>query len=133
MLRQRRTADLGKWILRLAAAVLGTVLALAVFVNFEIFEVRTTAMLPVLEPGMRVLVQSCDADDVELGDIVLFEAEFYDFDTQDGLRSVRMVSGMNGDKVRLSCSPEAVYGDELTIEADKILGKVILWERKNAN
>lgn len=119
--------------MRILAAATGILLAIVVFMNFEIFEIKTTAMLPVLEPGMCVLVQRCDASDVSVGDLVLYEAAAYDFDTQDGLMAVRMVSGKKDGKFRLSCSEEAVYGEETAVDGEKIWGKVILWERKNAS
>lgn len=124
---------MGRQILRITAAATGILLAIVVFMNFEIFEIKTTAMMPVLEPGMCVLVQRCDASEVELGDLVLYEAAAYDFDTQDGLMAIRMVSGEKDGKFRLSCSEEAVYGREIAVDGEKIWGKVILWERKNAS
>lgn len=125
--------SLARCISGIAAVLLGLVLAAVLFGNFEIFEVKSVAMMPILEPGQRVAVKKCGASEVDIGDLVLYEADAYDFDSQEGRKSIRIVSGKKDGKLKLSCSPEAVYGKALTIDEDKILGKVILWERKSEN
>ena len=116
---------------RILAACFGTVLALVVFLNFEIFEIKGVSMLPELMPGQHVLVKKGTADDLNIGDFVLYETPFYDFDSQDGGRGIRKVAGIKDGEVRLSCSPDAVQAQTLTLPKEEILGKVILWQKKN--
>lgn len=113
--------------------LLGVLLAAAVFGNFEFFEIKSVAMMPILEPEQVVLVKRCDASQVGVGDLVLYIADAYDIDSQEGRKSIRIVSGKKDGKLRLSCSAAAVYGIDLTIDEDKILGKVILWEKRSEN
>ena len=116
---------------RILAACFGTALALVVFLNFEIFEIKGVSMLPELMPGQHVLVKKGTADDLNIGDFVLYETPFYDFDSQDGGRGIRKVAGIKDGEVRLSCSPDAVQAQTLTLPKEEILGKVILWQKKN--
>lgn len=116
---------------RILAACFGTALALVVFLNFEIFEIKGVSMLPELMPGQHVLVKKGTADDLKIGDFVLYETPFYDFDSQDGGRGIRKVTGIKDGEVRLSCSPDAVQAQTLTLPKEEILGKVILWQKKN--
>lgn len=125
--------DLAKWLLRCMAALLGVMLAVYCFFNFEFVEIKSVSMMPDLQAGQRVLVKRCVPSEVDTGDLVLYDAPVYDFDTQYGLKGIRRVSGKKDGKFRLSCSPDAVYGEDLTLDEDKIWGKVILWEKKNAN
>lgn len=124
---------MGKWILRLTAAVLGVTTALYFFGNYELYKVESTAMLPILEPGGRVLIKKCEASDISVGDLVLYRTDVYEFDSQEGRKSIRMVSGKKDGCFRLSCSPDAVYGRALTVDGEKLLGKVILWEKGSEN
>lgn len=123
--------ELKRWVARILAACFGTVLALVVFLNFEIFEIKGVSMLPELMPGQHVLVKKGTADDLNIGDFVLYETPFYDFDSQDGGRGIRKVAGIKDGEVRLSCSPDAVQAQTLTLPKEEILGKVILWQKKN--
>lgn len=116
---------------RILAACFGTALAFVVFLNFEIFEIKGVSMLPELMPGQHVLVKKGTADDLNIGDFVLYETPFYDFDSQDGGRGIRKVAGIKDGEVRLSCSPDAVQAQILTLPKEEILGKVILWQKKN--
>ena len=116
---------------RILAACFGTALALIVILNFEIFEIKGVSMLPELMPGQHVLVKKGTADDLNIGDFVLYETPFYDFDSQDGGRGIRKVAGIKDGEVRLSCSPDAVQAQTLTLPKEEILGKVILWQKKN--
>lgn len=113
--------------------LLGAVLAATAFGSFEFFEIKSVAMIPILEPGQMVLVKKCEASQVGVGDLVLYIADAYDIDSQEGRKSIRIVSGKKDGKLRLSCSAAAVYATDLMIDEDKILGKVILWERKSEN
>lgn len=124
-------AELKKWTARIVAACFGTALALALFLNFEIFEIEGVSMLPELMPGQHVLVKKGTADNLSVGDLVLYETPFYDFDSQNGGKSVRKVTGIKDGEVRLSCSPDAVQAQTLTLPKEEILGKVILWQKKN--
>ena len=123
--------ELKRWVARILAACFGTALALVVFLNFEIFEIKGVSMLPELMPGQHVLVKKGTADDLKIGDFVLYETPFYDFDSQDGGRGIRKVTGIKDGEVRLSCSPDAVQAQTLTLPKDEILGTVILWQKKN--
>lgn len=123
--------ELKRWVARILAACFGTALALVVFLNFEIFEIKGVSMLPELMPGQHVLVKKGTADDLNIGDFVLYETPFYDFDSQDGGRGIRKVAGIKDGEVRLSCSPDAVQAQTLTLPKEEILGKVILWQKKN--
>lgn len=115
------------------AVLLGMALAVTVFRSLEIFEVKSVTMMPILEPGQMVLVKKCEASEVGVGDLVLYTADAYDIDSQEGRKSIRIVSGKKDGKLRLSCSTAVVYGRDLTIDEDNILGKVILWEKKSEN
>lgn len=119
--------------MRLSAAVLGVTAALYFFGNYELYEVEGTAMLPILEPGSRVLIKKCEASDISVGDLVLYRTDVYEFDSHEGRKSIRMVSGKKDGCFRLSCSPDAVYGRSLTVEGEKLLGKVILWKKGSEN
>ena len=123
--------ELKRWVARILAACFGTALAVAAFLNFEIFEIKGVSMLPELMPGQHVLVKKGTADDLNIGDFVLYETPFYDFDSQDGGRGIRKVTGIKDGEVRLSCSPDAVQAQTLTLPKEEILGKVILWQIKN--
>ncbi len=116
---------MGKRILRAGSVLGGIALAAAFYINFEIFEIESIFMYPTLEPGQRLLVQKTAGDSAAEGDLVLFEAPFYDFDTQDGMLAVRRISGISGENVTLKCDAPAVYGDVLTVDRSKIRGKVI--------
>ena len=122
--------ELKRWVARILAACFGTALALIVFLNFEIFEIKGVSMLPELMPGQHVLVKKGTADDLNIGDFVLYETPFYDFDSQDGGRGIRKVAGIKDGEVRLSCSPDAVQAQTLTLPKEEILGKVILWQKR---
>lgn len=116
---------MGKLIFKAGSALGGIVLAAAFYINFEIFEIENIFMYPALEPGQRVLIQKTAADNVTEGDLVLFEAPFYDFDTQDGMLAVRRISRISGKNVTLKCDASVVYGDALTVDRSRIRGKVI--------
>lgn len=116
---------LGKRVLKAGSALGGIALAAALHINFGIFEIESIFMYPTFEPGQRVLVQKTAIGSIEEGDLVLFEAPFYDFDTQDGMLAVRRISRISGETVTLECDAPAVYGDVLTLDRSKIIGKVI--------
>lgn len=123
-----------KFILRACSALAGIALAAAFYLNFEIFEIEKVYMYPALEPGQHVLVSKAaseNIDEINVGDLVLFEAPFYDFDTQDGMLAVRRVSGIRGNTLQLECDAPAVAKDVLTVKSEKVRGKVILWQKKN--
>lgn len=127
---------MAKFILRIGSALAGVALAAAFYLNFEIFAMEKVYMYPTIEPGQHVLVRKAAAEnigDIHVGDLVLFEAPFYDFDTQDGLLAVRRVSGIQGDFLSLECDAPAVAKDVLTVDSGKVRGKVILWQKKNEN
>ena len=117
---------MGKSILKAGSALGGIALAAALYTNFGIFEIESIFMYPTLEPGQRVIVQKTAADNIAEGDLVLFEAPFYDFDTQDGMFAVRRISRISGENIMLECDASAVYGDVLTVDRSKIRGKVIV-------
>lgn len=125
---------MAKFILRACSALAGIALAATFYLNFEIFEIEKVYMYPALEPGQHVLVSKAaseNIDEINIGDLVLFEAPFYDFDTQDGMLAVRRVSGIRGNTLQLECDAPAVAKDVLTVKSEKIRGKVILWQKKN--
>ena len=68
---------MGKWLLRLLAAVLGTGLAAGLFCSFALVRVEGSDMLPTLEPGDYVLVSKWKKDNLAVGDLVLYEAPYY--------------------------------------------------------
>lgn len=125
---------MAKFILRVCSAFAGIGFAIVFYLNFEIFEIEKVYMYPALEPGQHVLVSkaaSADIGNINVGDLVLFEAPFYDFDTQDGMLAVRRVSGIKGNTLQLECDAPAVSKDVLTVKSENVRGKVILWQKKN--
>lgn len=85
---------MAKFFLRTGSAIVGIVLAIVLYMNFGIFEIKTVFMYPALKPGQHVLIHKTSAEQIGIGDLVLFEAPFYDFDTQEGMLAVRRVSGI---------------------------------------
>ena len=89
---------MGKWLLRLLAAVLGTGLAAGLFCSFALVRVEGSDMLPTLEPGDYVLVSKWKKDNLAVGDLVLYEAPYYEIDgARYPLRRV-WASGMAGSR-----------------------------------
>ena len=120
---------MGRGILKAGSALGGIALAAVLYINFGIFEIESIFMYPTFQPGQRVLVQKTVADRAKEGDLVLFEAPFYDFDTQDGMLAIRRISRISGEKVTLICDAPAVYGDALTVDRSKIRGKIIEFKK----
>ena len=122
---------MAKFFLRTGSAIVGIVLAIVLYMNFGIFEIKTVFMYPALKPGQHVLIHKTSAEQISIGDLVLFEAPFYDFDTQEGMLAVRRVSGIKDGTLRLECDAPAVAKDVLAVDEESGRGKVILWQKKN--
>lgn len=89
---------MGKWLLRLLAAVLGTGLAAGLFCSFALVRVEGSDMLPTLEPGDYVLVSKWKKDNLAVGDLVLYEAPYYEIDGARYPRGAWWASGMAGSR-----------------------------------
>ncbi len=110
-------------------AVLGTAAGIAVFTSLTVIQVEGSNMLPVLEPGTRVLVLQdslvTGQPDIQVGDLVLYEAPYYTTDGE-GLHKIRRVTGTRGSWFRLNCDTKTVNDQEILVHAEDIQGKVIL-------
>ena len=114
---------MGKWILRILAAVLGTGLAAGLFCSFALVRVEGSDMLPTLEPGDYVLINKWKKDELAVGDLVLYEAPYYEIDgAQYPLR--RVVGGRDG-WIKVGCDADLVLDGTQMIPAEYVVGTAI--------
>lgn len=112
-------------------SLLGIVVGVIVFSNLKVVQVRSTVMMPELEPGEKILIRKDAAlmgfmgdSQIEVGDLVLYEAPYYTTDGE-GLLKIRRVTGVKGSWLRLDCDVETVSEQEIFVRRDAIKGKVI--------
>ena len=111
---------MGKWLLRLLAAVLGTGLAAGLFCSFALVRVEGSDMLPTLEPGDYVLVSKWKKDNLAVGDLVLYEAPYYEI---DGARyPLRRVVGLRDGWIQVGCDADLVRDSVQLIPAEYVVG-----------
>ena len=121
-------------ILKLAAVLAGAAAALWLFSSFMVIEVESTNMLPLLEPGQKVIASRTDIEEFQQGDLIVYEAPYYCTDGE-GRYIIRCVSGVRNEKIEVTAGTYALeHQDREVIEKDIILGKVIrTWVKENAN
>lgn len=112
-------------------SLLGIVVGVIVFSSLKVVQVRSTVMMPELEPGEKILIRKDSAlmglmgdSQIEVGDLVLYEAPCYTTD-DEGLMKIRRVTGVRGSWLRLDCDAETVSEQEILVRRDAIKGKVI--------
>lgn len=111
------------------AAIIGVAAAVLLFLSAMVVKIEDGSMLPVIEPGDRVIAVRIDlpvgpAPSLYVGDLVVYRAPYYEIGGK-GVYLVRRVSGMNGDMIEV-CGEESLAASEKEIlSKEKILGKVI--------
>lgn len=112
-------------------SLLGIVVGVIVFSSLKVVQVRSTVMMPELEPGEKILIRKDFAlmgfmgeSQIEVGDLVLYDAPYYTTDGE-GLLKIRRVTGVKGGWLRLDCDAETVSDQEILVRRDAIKGKVI--------
>lgn len=111
------------------AAIIGVAAAVLLFLSVMVVKIEDGSMLPVIEPGDRVVAVRMDlpvgpAPSLDVGDLVVYRAPYYEIGGE-GVYLVRRVSGMNGDMIEV-CGEESLAASEKEIlSKEKILGKVI--------
>lgn len=111
------------------AAIIGVAAAVLLFLSAMVVKIEDGSMLPVIEPGDRVIAVRIDlpvgpAPSLDVGDLVVYRAPYYEIGGK-GVYLVRRVSGMNGDMIEV-CGEESLAASEKEIlSKEKILGKVI--------
>ena len=111
------------------SAALGVAAGLAVFASLMLVTVDGSSMLPTLEPGDRVLVRKESVIggplDLEVGDLVLYEAPYYTADGEELLK-IRRITGQRGSWIRLDSELESVAESEVLVRRSEILGEVLV-------
>lgn len=111
------------------AAIIGVAAAVLLFLSVMVVKIEDGSMLPVIEPGERVVAVRMDlpvgtGPSLDVGDLVVYRAPYYEIGGKS-VYLVRRVSGMNGDMIEV-CGEESLAGSEKEIlSKEKILGKVI--------
>jgi len=129
----------GRIFCRILAAAAGIAAAVILFSSFMIVEVEDSTMMPRLMPGQKILVglydrdSAGDRDSLATGDIIIYEAPFYDISGQNRYL-VRRVTGVRNRWIEVDCEAGMTAGAADIIEKEQVLGKVITtWERRNAS
>ena len=111
------------------SAALGVAAGLAVFSSLMLVRMDGSSMLPTLEPGDRVLVRKESVIsgplNLEVGDLVLYEAPYYTADGE-GLLKIRCITGQRGSWIRLDSELESVSESEVLVRRSEILGEVLV-------
>ena len=111
------------------AAIIGVAAAVLLFLSVMVVKIEDGSMLPVIEPGDRVVAVRMDlpvgpAPSLDVGDLVVYRAPYYEIGGK-GVCLIRRVSGMNGDMIEV-CGEESLAASEKEIlSKEKILGKII--------
>lgn len=106
--------------------VLGVCAGIAVHCSFMSFEIDSSAMLPALEPGQKVLVfMAGDKEQIKAGDMVACRTPYYTVEG-DGPILVRRVVSTKGEKVVLQCDAPVMGDKEIEIPKKDIIGEVVL-------
>lgn len=111
------------------AAIIGVAAAVLLFLSVMVVKIEDGSMLPVIEPGDRVIAVRMDlpvgpAPSLDVGDLVVYRAPYYEIGGT-GVYLVRRVSGMNGDMVEVRCEESLAASEKEILSKEKILGKVI--------
>ena len=111
------------------SAAFGVAAGLAVFSSLMLVKMDGSSMLPTLEPGERVLVRKESVIggplNLEVGDLVLYEAPYYTADGE-GLLKIRRITGQRGSWIRLDSELESVAESEVLVRRSEILGEVLV-------
>lgn len=114
---------MGKWILRILAAVLDTGLAAGLFCSFALVRVEGSDMLPTLEPGDYVLINKWKKDELAVGDLVLYKAPYYEIDGAQ--YPLRRVVGVRDGWIKVGCDADLVLDGTQMIPAEYVVGTAI--------
>lgn len=111
------------------AAIMGIAAAVLLFLSVMIVKIEDGSMLPVIEPGDRVVAIRMDLPmgsvrSLDVGDLVVYMAPYYEIGGK-GVYLVRRVSGMNGDMIEVDCEESLPASEKEILSKEKILGKVI--------
>lgn len=121
--------ELGKIFCIGISAALGVAVGLAVFSSLMLVKMDGSSMLPTLELGDRVLVlrESVISGplNLEVGDLVLYEAPYYMADGE-GLLKIRRITGQRGSWIKLDSELESVAESEVLVRRSEILGEVLV-------
>ena len=114
---------MGKWMLRILAALLGFGLALGMFCSFALVRVEGSDMLPTLEPGEHVWINKWKTDDLAVGDLVLYKAPYYEIDGEQ--YPLRRVVGIREGWIKVGCDADLVLDGTQMIPAEYVVGTAI--------
>lgn len=105
------------------SAALGIALGVGLFANLMITEVEGSGMLPALAPGDRVLIDRlAPGEQVEVGDIVVYEAPYYSIDGEGQLLFLR-VTGERGDWLKVDWEAPTTMDKETIGRTRKAAGQ----------
>ena len=113
-------------ILYFASAVIGTCLGILLHTSFMLIEAEGVFMLPVIEPGDKVLVSLID-ENISKGDIVAFYAPYYTLEGEGNIL-FRRVRRVDEDGVILGCDTDLTREEEIILAKEDLLGKALLLE-----
>lgn len=111
------------------ASIMGIAAAVLLFLSVMVVKIEDGSMLPVIEPGDRVVAVRMDlpvgpAPSLDVGDLVVYRAPYYEIGGK-GVYLVRRVSGMNGDMIEVRCEESLAASEKEILSKEIILGKVI--------
>lgn len=114
-----------KFFLSAAAALVGICLGIAVHCTFMIVEEQSSAMLPDIEPGQKVIIYLlAKNDEIQVGDIVAYMAPYYTVDGENGILLKRVVEVTSEDFI-LSSDVQTTEDMRVKVSKEEILGRVI--------
>ena len=120
-------------VFKIGAALAGLAAALWLYSSFMVVEVEGTQMLPLLEPGQKVVASRLNTENLHEGDLIVYKAPYYST-YGEGPYLVRRISAAGEEEVEVTSGEYILQPDTEIIEKDIILGKVIrTWVKENAN
>lgn len=105
------------------SAILGIAMGVCFHCTFMTVKAEGCMMLPLIEPGQRVVVNLLEKD-IQVDDVVAFRPPYYTIDGEGNI-IFRRVSAIDGNNLVLSCDTSLAEEEKLEISLDDILGKVV--------
>lgn len=118
---------MAKKILYTFVAIMGVCIGILLHCSFMIVEAGGCYMLPLIEPGQKVLVYLED-DNIKKNDLVAVYAPFY---TLEGEKNIifRRVKAIDDDGMTLTFDADMTKDEELVLSRKELVGKVVLPNR----
>ena len=110
-------------ILYFLSAIAGILIGIIMHCSFMIVQNQGVLMLPEIEPEEHVIINLLDKN-MEIGDIVALEPEYYTLDGEGNIIFRRVVD-VNSEKVVLTCDAATTRERILTIPKERILGTAL--------